>query len=334
LFLINPTYYGGTCDLKTIIEYAHSKNIIVLVDEAHGGNLYFGENLPITAMEAGADFSAVSIHKTNLSLTQSSILLQKGTRVSINRITATINILQSTSPSQLLIASLDTSRKYMFLNGRKEIEKLLFLSQKYIELLNQIPGISVKSKDHFIAVGTHDYDRTKLLIDVSKLSISGFDVYKLLADKYNVQIELAEESIILCVLSIAQHEKDFEYLLYGLKEISKQFYSLQEYYYPKIPLNYPKRCLRPRVAYHAPSITININDSLDEICAESIMVYPPGIPLIIPGEKIDLKIISSINNYIKNNLILLSESDLGKIKVVDKTRWSRKQKGEAYENQK
>jgi lysine decarboxylase len=323
ILLINPTYYGGTCDLQTIIEYAHQKGLVCLVDEAHGGNLYFHDQLPMTAMDAGADFSAVSIHKTNLSLTQSSVLLQKGERISPNRLQATINILQSTSPNQLFIASLDTSRKYMYFHAKEGIDNVLELSHKYSTLINEIPGISVKGRDYFQSIGCFDFDETKIIIDVSKLSVNGFDIYKKLADNHSVQLELAEEQILLCVLSIAQVEKDFLYLLNALKEMSASYYKMEEFNYPPIPLNYPKRCFRPRVAYHAPFVFVDVNDSLGEICAESIMIYPPGIPLIIPGEKIDASVINSINSYIKNDLTILSESEVGKIKVIDRANWKK-----------
>jgi len=321
VFLINPTYYGGTCDIKEITTYAHQHNMVVLVDEAHGGNLYFNDKLPLSAMDAGADFSAISIHKTNLSLTQSSILLQKGTRIAPQRLSATINILQSTSPNQLLIASLDVSRKFMYFHAKEYLDKVIALSKKYTKPINEIPGISVKDKTYFIENGSYDYDESKLIIDVSKLDINGFDVYKILVDKYNVQVELAEENILLCVLSVAQREKDFKYLYYGLKQISKQYYLNKTYKYPAIPLSYPRRVTRPREAYHAPFIYVDVNDSLNMICAESIMIYPPGIPLIIPGERINQNVIDSINNYLKNDLTILSESEEGKIKVIDKANW-------------
>ncbi|MDR2828377.1 MAG: aminotransferase class I/II-fold pyridoxal phosphate-dependent enzyme [Acholeplasmatales bacterium] len=318
ILIINPTYYGGISDLKTITQIAHENNMLVLVDEAHGGNLYFSDKLPLSAMECNADICAISSHKTNLSLTQSSLLLLKGDAVSQRRLTATINILQSTSPSQLLVGSIDTSRKYMYFYANKMIDNLLILKNKYVDIINKIPGIKVMDKKYFIDNGCFDYDETKMLLDVTPLSITGSNIYKLLAKHHNVQLELAEEEILLCVLSVATKEKDFKCLVKGLNAISKEYYKKEEFVYPEINLTYPKKSVRPREAYHGASKVISINDSLGCISSEMIMIYPPGIPLIIPGEIVDSNVIKTINNYIKNDLKILQESERGFIKVLVK----------------
>ena len=122
IFIINPTYFGATADLKKIVEYAHEKNIIVLVDEAHGSHFYFNSTLPITAMDANADMATLSIHKTGGSLTQSSLLLIKSTLVDIEDVNNAFNLITTTSPSNILLASLDASRKFLVFKGEKEIK--------------------------------------------------------------------------------------------------------------------------------------------------------------------------------------------------------------------
>src|SRR5690606_31189058 len=138
VFVINPTYFGVTSNLKEVVKLAHDHNMLVLVDEAHGAHFGFSEKLPVSAMEAGADMSACSIHKTVGSLTQSSMLLVKGDRVNVNLIQSTLNILQSTSPSSLLMASLDTTRSYMALNRSEKLKELIALAKYARGRINRI----------------------------------------------------------------------------------------------------------------------------------------------------------------------------------------------------
>lgn len=322
IFIINPTYFGVCSDLKTITDYAHSKGLIVLVDEAHGAQFNFCDKLPLTAMEVDADIAASSFHKTAGSFTQSSILLTKGKRINHTKLRATINMLHSTSPSSLLLASLDVARKTMYFEGPTRIEKLLNMAQKTRDLLNQIPGIKVMDKDYVLERGGFDFDQTKIVVKVSDLGLSGFDVYQIMFKKYKIQLELAESHIVLCVLSIGTTQNDLDQLVYALKDLSKKYYKIRNKL-PKIKFDYqfPETYTRPRDAYHAPKLQLPLDDAYDEVAAESIMIYPPGIPLIIPGEIITQEVIDDINFYKNKGSIIHSELDNGMIKVIDKEHW-------------
>ena len=322
IFVINPTYFGVTSDLKKICELAHQKDMVVMCDEAHGSHFRFDEELPISAMDAGADMSAASLHKTSGSLTQSSVLLAQGDRIDHVRLRSTINMIQSTSPSSLLLASLDVARKAMVFEAPKKLPDLIHMAERARERINQIPGLMAIGKEHFIKLGAKNYDTTKLIVKVSDLGITGFDVYKEIFDDHGVQLELAETHMILAVLSIGTKQEDLDGLIIGLEKIAEK-YRKQELkpILPKIRYSYPEAFTRPREAYHAPKKYVSLSQASEEIAAESILIYPPGIPNIIPGEIVSDDILEDLAFYKKMGSIILSDTPSGYIKVIDKDQW-------------
>lgn len=326
IFIINPTYFGVVSDLRRITEYAHKHNMVVMVDEAHGAQFYFSNKLPYSAMEAGADISATSMHKTAGSLTQSSIILTKGERIDHQRLRATLNMLQSTSPSSLLMASLDVARKTMFFQAKAKIANVLKLAKVARDKIKTIPGLSVIDKDYLLDQGCYDYDETKLMIKVSDLGLSGFDVYQMMKKNYNIQLELAESHMVLCVLTIGTTKQDLERLVLAFKKLAEKYYKLKDKL-PKIEFRYqfPEPYARPRDAYHAPKNLVKLEDAIDEISAESIMIYPPGIPIIIPGEIITEDVVKDIKFYKQKGGSLQSDidndTDIDYVQIVDKENW-------------
>jgi len=322
VFLINPTYFGMTSELEKITEYAHDAGMIVLADEAHGTDFYFSDKLPISAMDAGCDLSATSMHKTAGSLTQSSILLAQGDRVDHVRLQSTLNMLQSTSPSSLLIASIDVARKQMYFEAKDQIDKVLTLAKKARTQIRQISGIEVVDKPYVKSRGNFDFDELRLVIKVSELGITGFDAYKELRRKYNIQLELAESHLILAVLTFGTTKDDLDVLIIALKDLSKRYYRIRH----RLPIvkfsySFPETYSRPRDAYHAPKKEVLISESGGEVAAEMIMIYPPGIPLVIPGEIISEEVLEDLKFYVDNGSVLHCELDNGCIKVVDKENW-------------
>ncbi len=322
IFLINPTYFGVVSDLKRITAYAHEKGLVVLADEAHGAQFYFSDKLPESAMSAGVDICATSMHKTAGSLTQSSIILSQGPRIDHIRLRTTLNMLQSTSPSSLLMASLDVARKTMYFQGEKRINKLLNLAKIAREGLKTIQGITVIDKEYLIKNDCFNVDETKLMIKVSDLGLSGFDVYQIMKKEHNIQLELAESHIVLAVLTIGTTKNDLERLVDGFKTLAKQYYKIKDKL-PKVEFRYqfPETYTRPRDAYHAPKLIVKLDDAVGEVAGESIMVYPPGIPIVIPGEIISAKVIKDIKFYLKKGSSLQSDIDGHNIKIVDKENW-------------
>ncbi len=318
VFVINPTYFGANNDLKTICKMAHDNGMLCLADEAHGAHLGFTDKLPISAMQADCDLSAVSMHKTAGALTQASVLLRKGNRVSHYDVFKALMVINTTSPSNLLIASLDSARKYMALHGKEKLNEIIDLGNYAREEINKIPGIKARGSDYFIANGEYQYDSTKLVIELESLTINGFELYNILRDEYNVQMELAEQYVILGILAIGTKKHHLDNLIHALKEISKKYY-VADRSYPKYHYDtpFPKMVMRPRVAYQAPLKRVPLDDAIGLISKESIMIYPPGIPLIIPGEKFDQSIIDRIKMYKKTNATVLMDYDDLTVSTVD-----------------
>ncbi len=322
VFVINPTYYGVTSELEEITKYAHEHDMMVMVDEAHGSHFPFCESLPVCSMHAGADIASCSLHKTVGSLTQSSILIAQGDRVDHLRLRSTINMIQSTSPSSLLLASLDVARKYIYFNGEAKISHVIEMAKETRDKINQIDGLKALVKEDFIKMGATDYDETKILVKVTDLGITGFTAYQELFDEHRIQFELAETHLVLAVLSLATTQEDLDHLVSGLQKLSDKYAPMKlDVIKPKMNYRYPDAYTRPREAYHAPKKYVLLEDSVDEIVAESVMIYPPGIPIVIPGEIISQDILDDFEFYKKNGSTILSDTESGYIKVIDKEEW-------------
>lgn len=318
IFVINPTYFGAVNDLKKLAEIAHERGMLCLADEAHGAHLGFTDRLPMSAMQAGFDLSAVSTHKTAGALTQASVLLRKGNRVSHYDVFKALMVVNTTSPSNLLIASLDSARQYMALHGVEKLNEVLEYGDYARTEINKIRGIKARGKEYFLNGGEYNYDSTKLVIEVESLSINGFELYKILKDDYHIQMELAEQYVVLAILAIGTKKEHIQKLIDALKDISKRFY-VEDRSYPKYHYDaeFPKMTMRPRVAYQAPLKRVPLEEALGRISKESIMIYPPGIPLIIPGEVFDETIIYRIKWYKKTNATVLMDYDDMTVSTVD-----------------
>lgn len=324
VFVINPTYFGAVGDLKRIVKEAHARGMAVLVDEAHGAHYYFDKKGPISAMDAGADLSSVSFHKTGGSLTQSSILLLKSKLIDRASIQKAINILNTTSPSTILMASLDAARQYVATKGQDNMDNVHELSKYAREQIAKIKGFIPCNKDHFIEKGCYDYDETKLVIKLDHLDINGFELYRLLKEKYNIQIELAETYVIMGILAIGSDKAQMRRFIQALRDISTQHYHKKlEYPRHAFGVEFPFQIVRPRSAYHAPGKIVSLGSAVNQISKESIMIYPPGIPLIVPGEVFTKDLVNRISEYKKLGVTILSDYGASKVNIIDTDKWTR-----------
>ncbi|RKD31331.1 aminotransferase class I/II-fold pyridoxal phosphate-dependent enzyme [Thermohalobacter berrensis] len=293
VFLINPTYYGATSDLKRIISLAHKHGMAVLVDEAHGAHFSFHKELPPSAMELGADMSAVSIHKTGGSLTQSSMLLLKEGLIDKRTVRTILNLNQTTSASYLLMTSLDVARKMLAVDGEEVLTKALKLSREAREEINNIEGYYAFGKELIGTPGIFDFDETKLGINVTGLGITGLKAYDILRDEYNIQVELGDVFNILAIVSVGDTEKSLQKLVQALKDMSQK-YRGKIIKYESIALENPEVIISPRDAFYSRKKLVKLEDAEGEISGESIMIYPPGIPIVTLGERITKDIIEYI----------------------------------------
>lgn len=317
LFLINPTYYGYTPDLANIIDLAHQHNIIVLADEAHGAHLHFHPDMPTSAMAAGADLAAVSMHKTGGALTQSSVLLFNSKLISAERVEAVLNLSYTSSASYLLMCSLDLARRQLATRGYEMLDKVLALTRQARQEINQINGLHAFGLDCTGTSGAINFDESKLGINVCRLGITGYQMEAILRERYNLQIELSDLNNILAIVSLGHYEDDVQRLIDALRNIARACVFHENRKCPQIAYC-PEMVVTPRTAFYSPSRKIRLQESSGEIAAEMIMAYPPGIPIISLGERISPDIIEYINwlKYEQCELQGMADPHLDYIRVL------------------
>ena len=288
----NPTYYGICSDLRSIVRMAHAHRMKVLVDEAHGTHFYFGDKMPLSAMEAGADMAAVSMHKSGGSLTQSSFLLT-GASMNPGYVRQIINLTQTTSASYLLLASLDISRRNLALRGKKEFAKVTALAEYAREEINRIGGYYAYTSELINGDSIFDFDKTKLTVNTLGIGLAGIEVYDLLRDEYDIQMELGDIANVLAYISIGDRERDMERLIGAMTEIKRKYRQdnagmfTQEYIEPRVAVS-------PQSAFYAGKESLPLAETKGRICSEFVMCDPPGIPILAPGEEITEEILEYI----------------------------------------
>ncbi len=288
----NPTYYGVCSDLREIVKLAHENNMLAIVDEAHGTHFYFGEDLPVSGMAAGADMAAVSMHKTGGSLTQSSLLLC-GENVNSDYVRQIINLTQTTSGSYLLISSLDAARKNLALNGREIFRKTIQYAEYARAEINRLGGYYAFGKELCNDPSFFDFDTTKLSIHTRDIGLAGIEVYDILRDEYNIQIEFGDIGNVLAIISAGDRALEIERLISAFSEI-KRLYTKDKAGMLDHEYIDPKVMMPPQSAFYGEKKSLPIKESSGYICGEFVMCYPPGIPILAPGEQITDDIINYI----------------------------------------
>ena len=288
----NPTYYGICSDLRGIVKAAHQKDMMVLADEAHGTHFYFGDSMPVSAMAAGADMAAVSMHKSGGSLTQSSFLLL-GKRVHASYVRQIVNLTQTTSGSYLLMSSLDISRRNLALRGKKIFKEVTKITEYARQEINTIGGYYAFGSEMVNKQSIYAFDPTKLSVNTLDIGLAGIEVYDLLRDEYDIQIEFGDIGNILAYVSIGDRMQEIERLVSALAEIRRLYQGdktgmlSQEYIAPVVAAS-------PQDAFYAKKESVPLMQSEGRVCSEFVMCYPPGIPSLAPGEKVTRDVIDYI----------------------------------------
>ena len=303
----NPTYYGICSDIRSIVKLAHEKGMLCLADEAHGTHFYFGEGLPVSAMAAGADMAAVSMHKSGGSLTQSSLLLT-GPAVSAGYVRQIINLTQTTSGSYLLLSSLDISRRNLALRGKEAFARVVELANYARKEINAIGGYYAYSRELINGDSIYDFDVTKLSVNTLDVGLAGIEVYDLLRDEYDIQIEFGDLGNILAYLSIGDRPREIERLVSALSEVRRRFgrdksgLMKQEYIDPEVAVS-------PQDAFYSEKESLPIRETAGRVCSEFVMCYPPGIPILAPGERITKEILDYIEYAKKKGCSMTGPED-------------------------
>ena len=289
--LIHPTYYGVASELSAIAAHLHAHGMLLLTDSAHGAHFAFAEELPPSAMAAGADLSAESTHKLLGSLTQTSMLLARGGRVPSARIRAASGVLQTTSPNEIFLAALDLARAQMEQEGAERLGALIRRADDLRQRINDIPGLWAFGAEHMGAPGMAALDRTKLTVQVMGLGMTGFVAEEELR-RQGIACELADARNVLFLLSYADGAQETERLYAALRTMAETYAPLctsrgagEAALCTLPPL--PETALTPREAYFARTDHVSVRHAVGRTAAETIVFYPPGIPVLAPGDVID-----------------------------------------------
>jgi arginine decarboxylase len=291
VLLVNPTYYGTSIDLTNMADAVHEQGKTLLVDEAHGPHFKFHPKMPKPSLEAGADLSAQGAHKILGALTQASMLHVKGPRVDRARLRASFQYLATTSPSYLLLASLDACRRNMALNGYELVDYAIDLAGHLRDSVNEISGLYAFGNEALGRPGATDLDPTKVTITVRELGITGYQAEKYLRERFNIQVEMSDLYNVLIIVSFGNTLTDVSRLLKGLKsltdavssgELTKDLLVTQQFI-PELP-PLPAMALLPRDAVESPWERVTLEEAVGRISSEVVTVYPPGIPILYPGE--------------------------------------------------
>ncbi|HHV78994.1 MAG TPA: aminotransferase class I/II-fold pyridoxal phosphate-dependent enzyme [Firmicutes bacterium] len=294
VLLVNPTYYGITTDLQKLCQIGHDSSATMIVDEAHGPHFRFHRALPPPALDCGADMCAHGMHKILGSLTQSSLLHVKGDRVERWRVQGALRLIQSTSPSYLLMASLDAARKQMVTQGYDLLEKALRMARELRNEVNEISGLVCFGREILGRPGVIDLDETKVTVSVKELGITGYQAEEYIRHKFNIQAEMSDLFNVLFIVSFANTEQDIKRLIEALKALSRESKAMSNKKVQSILKQAstivlppePEFRMTPREAFFAPSERMPLEKAVGRVSAETVTCYPPGIPILYPGEVI------------------------------------------------
>lgn len=307
-----PNYYGVCSDVKAIADIVHKHNKILMVDEAHGPHMTFSDKLPISALEAGADIVIHSTHKTLPSFTQTSMIHVGTDRIDLNKLRDRYQLYTTTSPSYLFTLSNEIAAAYMDGEGRERLDKSIDKVNKVISRLQQIPRVEVfvgDSEDETI----YDKDNTKILINID--GIRGSMVKKLLRTKYNIRLEMADFYYALILTSLMNEDEDYEKVIAAIEDLAKNA-PYEEINWVNVKMPIPKVIMRPADAYYGKKEQIKLKDAIGRVSAAPIIPYPPGIPLIVPGEEITQEIYEHVLFLMDNGIEIVGLMGYNKDNVV------------------
>jgi arginine/lysine/ornithine decarboxylase len=329
VYVVTPTYYGVAADLKGIVKIARAAGKLVLVDEAWGPHFHFHPDLPLSATAAKADLVINSTHKMLSAFSQCAMLHEIGPRIRIDRLEGVLKMFLSTSPNLPMVASLDVARKQMAMDGLELLSRTIGLAQETRKKLNAIPGVYCFGEELKGRPGVFDLDPTKVTITVKELGYTGYEASAILRRRYNVQVELADLFNVVALFTIGTSQEAADRLVQGVAEMAREDRPVDifspsgilerrlktgSYKLPAIP---PMRML-PRDAFLSPTESVRFKQSKGRICAETISPYPPGIPVIAPGEEVTDEIIDYLSLEIKAGVRMQGPFDreLKRIRVV------------------
>jgi arginine decarboxylase len=318
VFVTSPTYHGVTTDLKKIADLCHAKGKLLLVDEAHGAHLKFHKDLPISAVEAGADMCVQSTHKILSALSQGSVLHVNSDDVDITRVRKILSLLQTTSPNYFIMASLDAARRQAFFQGDKIFSRVMRMAEEARERINKLQRLYSITQGEIRAKG-YDLDVTKLTVNVTRTGLAGHDVEHILAKDYGIQVDCADIFNLIAIMGVGTTHQDVDRLVSALEDLDKKEPGHEKNWVLQLPSLSTEMVMTPRDVFLAQRTKrVPLKKATGHISAQTLTPYPPGIPVVIPGERITQEIVDFIEDLTEKDIRISGQEteELRTIKVV------------------
>lgn len=324
VIITSPTYDGVVSDIEEICKIAHEHGIPLIVDEAHGAHFSLDEKAPKSAIQCGADLVIHSVHKTLPALTQTALIHVNGNLVNREKLKKYLSIFQSSSPSYLLMASIDSCMDLMEKEGHILFEKLHCNQKSFYEKVQSLQKIKIANEDIIGNSSIKDFDSTKIVISVKNMQITGQEIYDILREKYHLQMEMAASNYVIGITTVMDKEQGFNRLAKALLEIDNMLESSLDQKNNQLPVFRKHNIVKEARytigdAFLKDTVAVALEDSINKVSAEFLYVYPPGIPILVPGEVISEQALKQVLFYKKKNLHLqgLTDYNLSKIMVID-----------------
>jgi arginine decarboxylase len=322
--IVSPTPYGTCADITAIAGICHRRGKPLIVDEAWGAHLPFHEELPTWAMDAGADVCVVSVHKMGTGFEQGSVFHQQGDLIDPDQLSACADMLMTTSPNVTVFAALDGWRRQMVERGHALLDAALHLAGRVRAEIGAVGGLRVLRDEFLGAQASHDLDPLHVVIDVSELGISGYDAADWLREHQRLDMGLSDHRRVEATLSVADDDQTTSRLLEALRALTEHATDLpraKPVAFPSAPELELEPAMLPRDAFFASKETVDADKAVGRICAEQITPYPPGIPVIIPGERMTGELLDYLRSGLAAGMQLPDPADpsLGTIRVVSQT---------------
>lgn len=321
VFIVSPTYYGTCADVAALARIAHERGVPLLVDQSWGSHFGFESSVPKSALQLGADAVLTSIHKTVGSLTQSAMLhVADSDFVDPDMVDRAIRLVRSTSPNGLLLVSLDAARRNLAVRGEELLKATFAAVDKLVDKIDLVPGLYVAGQDLRGHTGVFDTDPFRIVVDTRGTGVAGFTIADMLRDRHDVIPELATDTVVVFVVGIAEDPANLNHLLVALTDVASSVEPRRE---PATPIDSrasfsAEQVVGPREAFLAANEVISVDEAVGRICGESIAVYPPGIPALLPGERISQKIVDDLRRQVAQGARLhgASSPDFSTIHVL------------------
>jgi lysine decarboxylase len=298
-FIVSPTYYGMAADVAGCAEVAHAFGVPLVVDQSWGPHFGFHRELPPNALHAGADAMLTSVHKIAGSLTQSALLHVSGSgRVDPDAVARTLRLMRSTSPSSLLMLSLDGARRQLVLHGEALLTNTIAASRRTAAAIDEIPGVRVVGDEEVGRPGVAGRDPLRLVIDVRGTGATGYEIAASLRSNFDTQVELATQATIVLVLGIDELPRELERFVHDLTSIASRAErpGLTEEVTLATGTFENEVVVPPRDAFLGSADVIAVDESIGRVSAEAIAGYPPGIPVLLPGERVTHEVIEYLRS--------------------------------------